>query len=114
MIEKTRILVDELYSKLTEGQALEIFYDGSYAIKVGGQIYQALEIISDFIGSAFMLIYDDCSTPNVLQEIINCNIQRIKYQKGNKGYIDNTDNDIGRLLAYHMTEEDSDTYIRYI
>lgn len=113
ILDKTRIAVDELYSPVTTGKALQVCPDDSYRISVGGQIYQALEIISDYIGSVCMFEYGDCASPQVLKAIIYYNIQRIKKQKQDTTYIDNTDKDIGVLLMYRMSEDDVQKYIRY-
>lgn len=80
---------EELYSGLISGRALEACNDDSYVIRIGGKIYQSLEIISEYIGSVYMYEYKGCSNPQIVLFIMAYNIQRLRCQKQDMEYIDN-------------------------
>ncbi|MBD5137516.1 MAG: hypothetical protein HDT39_16475 [Lachnospiraceae bacterium] len=114
ILQRTRIAVDELYSGLISGKALEACNDDSYVIRIGGKMYQSLEIISEYIGSIYMYEYKDCNNPQILLFIIAYNIQRVRCQRQDMEYIDNgcLRQNAEKLLYFRMTEKDAEEYIK--
>jgi hypothetical protein len=104
-------VVDSISSNITFARAYPEYFDESYLVHIGHEIYHRLELISNIIGAVVMILTMNLtqSENKLLHDVLIINLSQISGEKPK------TD-EIGKLLYLHdknQNTEFSDLYVKY-